>query len=316
MKRGSRAALWTALGLILAGIIICALGFAQSNWGGMREMGIWKTELRSYAAEHVDSVYLDVRNVKVRLLPAEDGKVSIYYRDRPEAPLYTFSEDGGALRMEYGAQESWESIGWIPRLLGLWGGNLGEITVYLPSDMAGALDIRTTNAQVELSDIRTLGSARLQTKNGKIQCRNVDVRTEIELEATNGVLALEHLRAGGHISARTTNGKLSIQDTLAGELRLHTTNAAMELANTSAQQTFSAETTNGVIRVDEIAGQDISLRSTNGKISGTVAGSASEYSVDISTTNGSASPANRQGGARSLEVRTTNAHVDISFSEK
>ena len=111
MKRGSRAALWTALGLILAGIIICALGFAQSNWGGMREMGIWKTELRSYAAEHVDSVYLDVRNVKVRLLPAEDGKVSIYYRDRPEAPLYTFSDDGGALRMEYGAQESWESIG-------------------------------------------------------------------------------------------------------------------------------------------------------------------------------------------------------------
>lgn len=157
-----------------------------------------------------------------------------------------------------------------------WGLKDTRVTVALPADYRSDLEITTVNGTVDIED-QMAGTLHAATTNGNIRLNKVDVTGEAGVSTVNGQITLSGLRADSVV----------------------------------------AQCMNGRIQVDGVSvNTSIDMSTTNGSISGTVAGSAQDYTVSAGTVNGSSNLSNTAGGAKSLSAHTTNGSIDIRFESQ
>ena len=217
--------------------------------------------------------------VRVRFTPVRGEKVSVV----EENGVFTFRHTMSGMRLfSLGLSELFKE----PRC----------VLVQLPPDFTGTLSVTTSNARVEGEDLGSMGDAEFVTSNARVvlsglQCGALRVKT------TNGSLELYSARGSTCIMS-TNNAKVTVEDALFP--------VRMELY-----------TGNGTISVARSGSDDLRFTTSNASIRAALIGDGRTYSIRSRTSNGKNNlPPDWPcpGSEKRLEVTTSNAKIDVTFS--
>lgn len=234
-------------------------------------------------------------------------QLRIEYVDGPDGH-YEVGLEGGELIVRFIANP-WGSFRSIfgPRT---WQAH--PFTLTLPKEYPGEVDARTTNGSMSAARVGVSESVTLRTSNGKITAEDISSK-RVKIATSNGGIRLRSV-AGRSVVAESSNARIESESVAADEIVLKTSNGANE-ARSIAGTHVRIETHNGHLTVDGVAGDDISLSSSNGAVTGTIKGSMSDYAITSRTSNGKNNLPPVSEGKKKLDVRTSNARIDIQFAK-
>lgn len=119
------------------------------------------------------------------------------------------------------------------------------------------------------------------------------------------------------VKASADDRKISLQipDELLENLTLSTTNEDITLSPLTVADSINLSSNGGNIDFENLdAGSSLVLDAKNGDISGTIAGSYDDFSIQTEIKKGESSlPDQKDGGEKSLNVSCNNGDVDIEF---
>lgn len=307
MKKGTKAAMIIAGCCLGAGITLSVIGFAL-NGGRFTKQVIHIGEEagasiddhtmieRVYEAESdaIDGIYVNNRNNGIEIYPSPDGKLRVTYYESNNIK-YSVKESEGRLKINVETYKKWYdyiSFGW-------WEDDSENIDmrIEVPEQMIAEMNVETSNDQIRVDNVTLKDECVFRSSNGRIEVNGVEGDASLTLKSSNAKIILNDVRAE-EIEADTSNGGIEFCNVEAEELSADTSNAGIELEGT-------------------ILADDIDLETSNGKVSGIITGRESDYEITSKTSNGSNSlPEDRSGGTKKLRVKTSNAKIDVSFSER
>ncbi|HSK69091.1 MAG TPA: DUF4097 family beta strand repeat-containing protein [Candidatus Limnocylindria bacterium] len=190
-----------------------------------------------------------------------------------------------------------------------------RVTLEVPRELAAELDVSTTNSSVRRDGFSCWGRARAASTNGSLTLTDVHAKS-LDLKTGNGRVTLERVKAQDALAAVTSNGRAEAQDTQAGgPLTLMTSNSSIRAKGVRAPS-VSLVTSNGSIEAERVDAPDVTMTTANASIRGTLPGSVADWDVTSATSNGKNSlPSRKQGGAKRLNVRTSNGSIKLSFEK-
>ncbi len=240
-------------------------------------------------ADQVRSIRIRDRNTRLTVRGAEGEDIVIRHPET-EKIRYTFSLEGGRLsllREPVDFASIMFSLDFLAR-------EMREVSVEVPRELAAELDLRTSNARLELEGFTCWGQALAATSNSSLTARNLQTK-RLELTSSNGSLALQGLRVQQDLRAATSNARITAEDVF-------------------APQSLTLKTSNGSISVSKLDSREISLTTSNSGVKGTLPGKLEDYTVKASTSNGKNSlPRERAGGDKALTVHTSNGSISLGF---
>lgn len=196
--------------------------------------------------------------------------------------------------------------------------NSRAMTITIPENYQGSLDINTTNAVIDVNDLSVDGEINLESVNGLISVDNTSANGKIVVHTTNSKIELQNVTTSNNISATSMNAYIRLEDINAADITVQTTNGKIAAEDISSNN-MSLTTTNGQITVTDIdVAQETRLITTNGEVRGDVKGPSTDYDVDSQTTNGTNNLAGYNAqvpstGDKLLYVRSYNGAINITF---
>ena len=251
------------------------------------------TRTMTAAANSLREVHIEAFSLPVRILPGGEDDIEVSY-PQDERHQFQVTVEDGKLHLVRQPQHSLRMF-----VLDLWNLSRGpalEITLRLPQEYAGALDVRTSNCQVRMKDIHVWGGLTLTTSNAKMNVRRCQAR-DICLTTSNARATAEELDTRGDLTVRTSNSRLeAVKLRSGGLLTLRTSNARLQVVGIQAPR--------------------IDLKTSNANLEGEVQGAASDYTVLSATSNGKNSLASHPGhGPHQLSAKTSNGNIRVKFSQ-
>ncbi len=120
------------------------------------------------------------------------------------------------------------------------------------------------------------------------------------------------------VSAGGEDRKITVQvpDGLLDSLEISTTNEDITLPELAVTGSVSLSSNGGSVRFATLSvGSSLRLHAKNGDISGTVAGSYDDYSIQCSVKKGESTlPDSKAGGEKTLDAACNNGNVEIAFA--
>ena len=109
---------------------------------------------------------------------------------------------------------------------------------------------------------------------------------------------------------------LQIPDGLLENLTLSTTNENITLSTLAVAGNINLSSNGGNIAFENLdAGSALTLNAKNGNISGTIAGSYDDFSIQSSIKKGESNlPDNKEDGEKTLDVTGNNGDIQIEFT--
>ena len=317
-----------AAGLLIAGTGFFLSGFDYHNLSTYRE-GTDKSH--SYSLEGVTAIRIDIRNQPVTVEHSPDGDFHIFYRE-DEGDQYTLEAENGSIAVTHRSSTGLDFL--LRGLFYNFFVSPRHITVQIPADYAARLNISTTNATVKASDYLFLQEAVFHTTNApvtlsRIHCTALDVRTtnaqaeltaiEADLAAvssSNGWLTFQGLQITGELQAKTSNAGLTLEAVNCGRAILKTSNGQVLLTDVQASEYLSARSSNAPIRLENLKSPSTILKTSNGRVEGTIAGDPSTFYIQSQTSNGKNNlpQAGSPTFPNQLEVTTSNADIQVDFA--
>lgn len=225
----------------------------------------YEYQTRDISADGITSVNISAEDKAVVFQPWNNNKIEVKY-PTAKGQTYDFECSGASYTVIN------QSKG---KLRGIRSDHTPTITVMLPEDYSGDVQVDTTNCYVKLERFQKLGT----------------------------------------FSCSTTNSAIMVNDISARSLSFMTTNAAIDLKEAAATETIEADTQNAQIGLLKVESPDISLRTTNALVTGTIVGREEDYTISAHTTNAVSNLQNRSGGSKKLSVETTNAIINLKFEQ-
>ena len=242
-------------------------------------------------AEGVRFIRVRDRNMRVTLTGGKGSDIVIRHPES-ERVKYDFALEDGRLAL---IRQPWDLSLGLFQSLGL-DREMREVRLEVPEDLASELDLRTSNAGVDVRGVNLWGQALLSTSNASVTLTQVTAK-RLEAAASNGSIGLEGVKVSADLTAVTSNSKIRAN-------------------GVAAPQAITLKTSNSSIHVEAVTSREISLITSNGAVKGTLPGSVREYSVQSATSNGRNSlPARMGGGDRRLTVKTSNGSIDLRFEK-
>lgn len=311
MKKSVRTTLIVAAcvlgaGIIISGIAFAAMGFNFDAFGS----GGQRVEVSPQMSE-ITEVYLETDVKTLSIVPSSDGKVHISYTDDPENPEYELKTEGGSLSFIH--KNGGLNIRRLFNFDFLNGGS-GDITLQLPQDYEGSIEILGSTGDVELRSFDELSTLSVAVSTGKITCEDVGA-DDMALISATGDMFLKNISSLGNLRIEGTTGSAVLENASAdGELICRRSTGSISAENTSAQ-TAALTASTGDLRIERLDAQAITLKTTTGSVSGTVSGSDSDYAVTSSTNTGENNLPKKWGsGDKTLSVTTSTGDIHIEFA--
>ena len=259
-----------ALILIGVGILLGLLSviLIRGDWTGYNSKGNEYISKTYESGKNIKELVIDESANSTIIRSADIDNIKIDYYDNPDSPIYTIEESDGRLFFSRHNRS-------VFRLINI---DLSrkDITITIPNDYRGILDIELTSGSLVGTDIKA-GEMRLENTSGSIVLTNAISEGNISLDSTSGSTELENVEAGGNFAMENTSGSIEFKNLKAGA--------------------------------------DIDMRCTTGSIDGSIVGSESDYSITSHTTAGSCNLKDSKGGAHELNVSTTAGSIDIEFTK-
>ena len=131
---------------------------------------------------------------------------------------------------------------------------------------------------------------------------------DLQVETSNGKLSTENL-ALDNLNLETSNSKMIIND----DGSFETSNSKMDLSDLNFNE-GEFQTSNGKINLMNVKPKEsLSLETSNSEVNGTIIGNKEDFSITSKTSNASNNLGNQKNGSKELEVRTSNADIEIAF---
>ena len=271
---------------------IAARILEESPRASQREVMEQEGVIRTLEAktQGIRNIKVAARDMPIRVQAGEDDRISIRY-PVDEHTRFDITTQGGELAL---VQQPWT---WRSLFsFHVFYAKPYAIDVYVPREVAAAMDLTTSNALLHMEDIALWGSLLLQTSNAAIQARNISA-SQVHLKTSNGKIVAEKVTSGGSLEIKTSN-------------------ARVEAKGLQAEGALSLVTSNGKITCSDIQGDDITLKTSNSNIKGVLPGAQADYQIDSATSNGKNSLAgSTQSGHKRLSCHTSNANINVAFAQ-
>ena len=190
-----------------AGILLCLLSYVLvgGKWTGYNSRGNEYVQMDYESSTGISKVSIDETANTVILKSDDTDRVLIEYSDDPEKPEYVIKEEDGKLKFEKNSRNSFKlfNIDFSRR----------DITVTLPKDYKGELEVDLTSGEIDAKDV-TASDIKMDNTTGSIKLENIESLGDVRIENTTGEIVFENLKSGGDIKLENTTG--SIEGTIEG----------------------------------------------------------------------------------------------------
>ena len=229
----------------------------------------------------IEEIRIKARNMPVKVTSSQVDEITIHYYTCEEDP-YEVSLDGSILTLKYLNENLSQSTDTNP-----------HVEVIVPTEYAGAFQLDTSNASVNVSGLNSVRDVHINTSNAPIGLEHF-ASDQFVAYTSNGEVTLDEVSVSGAVDVKSSNGTLSARQVTAGDKLIMTTS-------------------NGRISIDQAASAVIELSTSNGSISGSVEGKRSDYAITSGTSNGDNSLRDGGKGAYMLTAHTSNGNINIRF---
>lgn len=250
------------------------------------------------------------RNQRVVVKSGREDQIVLSHPEN-ERVRYQFSLENGVLSL---VREPLEfSIQSLSFFFGFR--DLGQVELTVPRELAASLDLQTRNASLSLSDFDCWGEIKAQTSNDNLVIKQVTAKA-FDLKTSNARLEAQHVATKGNLQLRTSNARITCADANANQASLQTSNARVEATRMNVTDALTVQTSNGKIVFDSLKAAAYSFKTSNSKVEGVLKGSMADYAIQSGTSNGKNSLPSSQPGQTPLSVYTSNARIDVGFSQR
>ena len=313
--------IWLIVGavLLLTGLIIFGVAIGMAGWDFTR-LSTTNFETNEYEIkENFQGITVVTDTADVAVLPSENEEIRIVCYES-EHERHSVSVKDGTLAVELTDTRKWYDH------IGLHFES-ARITVYLPSGEYGALTVRSSTGETEVSegftfdritltkstgDIHVKASAtgliKLKTSTGDIRMENVQAGA-IELSTTTGKAELTSVACAGDTSVNVSTGKVHMAGVTCKNLISSGITGNVFLKNTVAAERFSVERTSGDVRLEGCDASALRIKTVTGSVEGTLL--SDKVFVARSTTGDIRVPDTSKGGK--CEVATTTGDIKIEI---
>ena len=326
--------LWIVIAsLFVGGAVIGFVGFAMADFQPQKLDG-GAYEAKSYTAttkpSAVKELLIDVPLQDISIFPTDSKEITIDYTENQEQP-FRISEQNGRLEITQEKTGNWYDQFFNFRF------QKDELMIQLPKEFIGTITATSSNGNIYVSDLSSLqylechasngeillenlfkiNGISCETSNAQIWLQNVASKKDITLKTSNGLIRLDEISATGAVQGKTSNAMVYMNQSNAEDCELITSNGMLSLDHCSVKNTINAKTSNALLTLYQVEGKDITLKSSNGEITGGLIGNMDEYQIESHTSNGSNSlPEQKATGTKFLRAETSNANIEIGFTEK
>ncbi|MED3912786.1 DUF4097 domain-containing protein [Peribacillus simplex] len=257
-----------ALGLVVIITTACTKGSSSVKQNHSTQ---YKEKSYSVNANKVNQISLSYRDRNVELVRSTDNAVHITYFQNDKESYEINVSDENKLKMKAITNKR------LKDYIGLDADKAHRyVKIAVPSGITSGIDIKTSNGDIDLSEVNISGAVDATTSNGKIKVSNVAVDKNLKMESKNDDIILSSVGIKG---------------------------------------TFDATTSNGNIEVTKVAVKDtLKLSTTNGDITGIIKGAYDAFSISSHTSKGKNNlPENKINGDKTLDVSTNNGDINLEF---
>ena len=260
---------------------------------------------REYAPEEIRTIEINDMNHSLTVISGTG--LSLEYVEDP-AGQYEVQKLGGRLCLRYRPQ----GRGFLGQLFNF--GRSGRVVLTLPEKWDGQIEARTSNAPITVQEV-SLRAMNLRTSNARIAASDVRTADRLTLGSSNGAVQAERLSAGGEMELITGNARLIASELQAGGgVKATTSNGAIETRNIQGAQ-VRLTTSNARISAEMISAGAVTLTTSNGSISGLMPQPMERYAITSRTSNGRSNLPAASRGEIPLDVRTSNGSIHLEFME-
>ena len=292
MKKSMKAVLIAGCALVIVGVLLCGVSFMMSGGDPSRYSTPARSFSRlSYNADAAAVTALDVTEVdrEVRLQPAEDGEVTVSYCEM-DGEGYEIELHGGVLSIKREVSTDWREA--ININIGIQPDD--ALIISLPASFGGDMAISSTSGRITLDGF-VLGDLALSAVSGAVNASDLQV-SALDVSVTSGNVKLQNCRCDSG-SVSLTSGKLTMTDIdCAGAWEFSVTSGAITLTDCVASS-VKGETNSGEMKFSALDAADVDLKSTSGGITGSLAGSSADYSINSRAENGESNLESRETDA-------------------
>lgn len=311
MKLTKKVPLIIAIAFAAVGILLAAVSVVMVH-GDFRLLSTttpYVEKTYSVNADTVHTVILNTYDQKVQIVKSADNQIHLDYFDR-DKEQYTISSSNGELLIDLTRNMKWfDYIG-----IDFYGGVTFKIAV--PDDMVCDFSLSTSNGQITMDNLSEKGNLALTTSNGNIVLTDVTTTGSLKSGTSNGYIGMSNLSAAGPIEASTSNSNISANGVSASGISMHSSNGKLNLSNMNSKKDIDIGTSNSNIQFSNISVATLfKIRSSNGSINGDINDTMKDFTVISHTSNGNDNlPESLAGGSKSLDVKTSNGNINVSFS--
>ena len=312
--------LFIATVLIVIGILLF-VGVMTANGWDFDELSINEYEtVEEEITEEFSDIKITAKNENVRILPSKDGTcmISVYQNTKTPHKIRT---EGGTLIITAEDERNW--------LNKFFSVKKQEITVYLPEDIYGKLEINLTTGDVNIAEGFTFdgisvevttgnitlassarGDIKLQTTTGDIEINDV-YAFSFDLKLTTGDVSVGSAECDNSFFIKRTTGDVNIRDLYAESFTAHGTTGDLVLESVIVNDTISIEGTTGNVTFDGCDAENISVDVTTGNVKGIL---LTDKIISTKTTTGKVDVPKLSSGGR-LDVSTTTGSIIIKIEK-
>jgi DUF4097 and DUF4098 domain-containing protein YvlB len=309
--------------LILAGLCICVTAykffgfdFSGPTKGKNGNNGGLVTNTYEVKKDFRD-IDIDGSVEDITFLPAKDGKCTVECLEF-ESQLHNVRVEGGTLKIDVKDDRSW-SFGIVT--------GTPKITVYLPDEDYGKLEIDTDTGNVAIPKDFTFESIGIEGDTGDVDCMaseagRVDIETdtgkttvsdlktnELRLKASTGDIIVTGVECKGDMTVNASTGDVSLKNVTCRNFNSKASTGELNMTNVIAEDTFTIERTTGHVKFDGCDAETIYVKTDTGDVTGTLL-SDKVFLVDTDTGDVDV-PKSITGGRCEIESDTGDIRLDV-----
>ena len=288
-----------AISLIVAGSIIFVCAMTSIGWD-FSKLSRAKYVTNSYDIdEPYKEISIKAETADIVFAVSEDSsyRVECYEQERVK---HEVSVKDGTLMIAINDTRAWHDyIG--------FNFDSPKITVYMPAGEYGALSIKLSTGNVEVSRDFCFNSIDISSSTGKIT-NFASAKGDVKLEVSTGKILVSNISAGS-LDVKVSTGDANISSVRCKSFASDGSTGDIELEDVIAEERLTIKRSTGDISFDECDAGELFIQTSTGNVEGSL---LSEKIFIVDTDTGSKKvPSSTVGGK--CEIKTDTGNIKISI---
>lgn len=243
--------------LLIAGVLlgIAALCLVDFDFS-LLDTNEYVTETYDAVDDFADiQIHADISDI--RFAVSDDFNCKVVSRHRDYMEFSAEIKDSVLVIRETDQRQWYEHIG-------IFFGNSGELTVYLPKGTYHNLFAETDTGDITVPQEYTFDSAELHTDTGDIRYKG-DVEGDLKVETDTGDVILEGINTTGNITLETDTGDITLKNVISKKLKIEADTGDILLNKCDAEH-IKAETDTGDVTGSLLTDKIFIVDNSTGKV--------------------------------------------------